>query len=231
MTETFEHKGFRFHLIIEDNDFYDPPWEISDSHGIVSDWTTRSKAPGERVLSCSGSSYRYYDWEGTIKRARAEKWGISGPTTGLTSRQITELAVKYDYEYLLAYCNNEWSWVGYTVTLLDSNGEMTKFSDSVWGFESFDEESIRDSYLEVCDELIDQYNEIVNGNVQVTIQVDSDIVSTIRNSFYELYGIEIIRGQLTDFIIDNPVVLSIDKSDQSRKIKRLLQHYFQYLLQ
>jgi hypothetical protein len=158
----FEHKGltFRFNTVADED--HGAPWEESDCHGIVSDWTTRDKHPGERVLSSERNSKRYYDIPATMKIARAE-WGIGedgraelteklgrGPTKG----EIAAHAVESDFEYLRAWCNDEWSYVGVVVTHIKTNEEGEEYdgeSDSLWGIES-DE---YDYHEEVAHELAD----------------------------------------------------------------------------
>lgn len=37
-----------------------PPWEEHDGHGVVSDWTSRDKHPGEWVLDTDRSGNKLY---------------------------------------------------------------------------------------------------------------------------------------------------------------------------
>lgn len=53
-----------------------------------------------------------------------------------TKRQKAARAAMADFEYLRSWCNNDWSYVGIEVTLLDSEGNKTEVSDSLWGVES-----------------------------------------------------------------------------------------------
>lgn len=52
-----------------------PPWELSDGHGPVSDWTTRNKSPGELVLHEDRGRYRYYDFAEAVAIAKRDGWG------------------------------------------------------------------------------------------------------------------------------------------------------------
>lgn len=53
------------------------PWDNSDGHGPVSDWTTRDKQPGELLLSSDCGSARFYDYAEACRIARRDGWGIS----------------------------------------------------------------------------------------------------------------------------------------------------------
>ena len=43
--------------------------------------------------------------------------------------------MKSTYEYLREWCNDDWWYIGWIVTLYDPNGDEID-SDSCWGFES-----------------------------------------------------------------------------------------------
>lgn len=118
--DQFEHQGRRFSVRFERDDFMGAPWEEHDGHGIVSDWTNRPKAPGERVLVEDRDSRRYYDVQATMARALAEGWGVADPPKGATKRQIAALAVARDFEYLRAWCADEWEWLQVEVTREDT---------------------------------------------------------------------------------------------------------------
>jgi len=90
------------------------PWEWCDSHGIVSEWVRRDKRPGELILCADRNSKRFYDFAGTMKRARAERWGYP-PYTG-TNGDKARRAVMADYENLRAFCAGDWNYVCVMVT-------------------------------------------------------------------------------------------------------------------
>lgn len=106
----------------------DAPWESSDCHGEVTEWTTRDKHPGELILNSDRSSHRFYDFQGAMKKAR-EVWGCTG-----TGAEIEEI-VRRDYEYLRAWCEDRWFYCGIVVELLNSEGDVID-SASLWGIES-----------------------------------------------------------------------------------------------
>lgn len=117
-----------------------PPWKEHDGHGIVSEWTTREKRPGERVLIEDRRMRRYYDVAATTQRAREESWGDLAecekrlgrkPTSG----ELASWAVDRDFERLHRWCNDEWYWMGVVVKLLDADDKVVA-ENSLWGVES-----------------------------------------------------------------------------------------------
>jgi hypothetical protein len=112
---------------------YGPPWEEEDGHGPVSEWTTRCKAPGERVLASDRNLRLYYDFEEACEIALRERWGgFLG-----TPKQRAALAAEADFQRLKAYCDGKWCYVGVVVELLDDDGDsMGLEEESLWGVES-----------------------------------------------------------------------------------------------
>lgn len=141
--DTFTVDGRRFRLNVERDDM-GPPWEEHDMHGVVSNWTTRPKTPGERVLSSDGAHKRYYDFQASVQIARTV-WGI---TEGAKAAE----AVEADFKRLRAWCHDEWYWTYIRVTLLDGrdSGEF----DGVGGVESDSEEYISECAHELARELL-----------------------------------------------------------------------------
>ncbi|AHB12028.1 hypothetical protein Sano_08 [Xylella phage Sano] len=130
---TLERDGLTFrvdHCADTDNG---APWENEDGHGTVSDWTTRDKSPGELVLNTDHGSKRFYDFADACRIALRDGWGARGAEEGMSKRQIAALAAREDYEHLRAWCNDEWSYIGVVVTLLDIEGNETDATDSLWG--------------------------------------------------------------------------------------------------
>jgi hypothetical protein len=132
------------------------PWEDDDGRGIVSEWTTRDKLPGERVLCTDshGRDKRFYDWAGTIAKAKADGWDAPPYKTG-TKGETAARAVAADFEYLRSWCADEWCFVGVLVSLRYNGAEVD--SDACWGYETYDNyhetaaretaEGMRDSHI------------------------------------------------------------------------------------
>lgn len=144
-----EHEGSTFGVSYEADIDSGAPWENDDGHGPVSDWRSYSmrhgyspKKPGERPLCSDNGSARFYDMAQAQLIARKDGWGYGGKSvaewqaTGLTLKQIAANAALSDYQRLRGWCNDDWSYIGVVVTLLDDEGEDTPFSDSVWCVES-----------------------------------------------------------------------------------------------
>ena len=112
---------------IEHDSDYSPPWGNSDGHGVVSDWEHREERERRWELGQSRWDYRYYDWRETLKIAKRDGWGHSGDIMD---------AVRRDYEYLRAWCSDEWYYVGVIVELYDANEELIG-EESCWGYESY----------------------------------------------------------------------------------------------
>jgi hypothetical protein len=70
-----EFNGIRFVAKLHRDDDSQAPWEESEGHGPVSDWTRRAKRPGEVIVSMDGGSYRYYDLQEACRLARQDGWG------------------------------------------------------------------------------------------------------------------------------------------------------------
>lgn len=136
---TFEHDGREFLARIYIDHDYGAPWEESDMHGSVSDWTGRDKKPGELVLSVDGRTKRFYDYAGAMRTAKADGWGTGdGPREGETPGQYRHRAVMADFEFLRGWCNHDWHWCGVSVCLItDDDGEPYEdFGHALWGIES-----------------------------------------------------------------------------------------------
>ena len=131
-------RDFVFSVKFEHDADAGTPWENSDGHGPVSDWTTRGKRPGELVLNTSRHGKRYYDFAEAVRMAMRESWDTEPYNTDqrMTRKQQAARAARADYEYLRSWCNDAWEYVGVIVTLLDEDGEETSISDSLWSVET-----------------------------------------------------------------------------------------------
>ncbi len=172
--DTFERGGRTFKVEMPYDDTPRCPWEDDCGTGIVSEWTSRDKGPGERLLHSDRSLYRYYDVAETTKKAKRDGWGLSNDDKAKlaerlgrqpTRKQIIAEAVERDYDRLRRWCNDQWSYVGVVVTAIDDKGEDLE-SDSLWGIES-------DSYdylAEVAHELADEINTRLNSQFAQEVQ-------------------------------------------------------------
>lgn len=152
-TKIIEHNGKRYHISIERDEYMGPPWEEHDGHGIVSEWTTRDKAPGEIILCADRHAKRFYDFAASCKVARRDGWDAEPLNTGdETKRQQAAKAAYADFEHLRRWCNDDWFWCGVVVREeCPRCGEPTGPSTSLWGIES----DAGDFLIEVARQLIE----------------------------------------------------------------------------
>ena len=130
------------------------PWDESEGHGVVSEWTTRAKAPGELILAKDGRARRFYALAGSIAIAKRDGWD-SAPygKLGETAGQRAERAARADYEYLRAWCNDSWFYCGVIVRKAGSCA-CCAASESLWGVES-NGDYPREVALELAAEMMD----------------------------------------------------------------------------
>lgn len=110
------------------------PWKEHDGHGPVSEWTTRDKCPGERVLCTDRSSKRYYDFAEAVKLAKHDGWDAPPYNTGTPGERAAR-AAEADYENLRAWCNDEWHWICVAVEV-SRNGEEIE-TDACGGIKDY----------------------------------------------------------------------------------------------
>jgi hypothetical protein len=77
------------------------------------------------------SKHWLYDWKAALVKAKAEGWGAMQMPVGLTPAQELEHVVKLDFDYLKAWCDDEWCYSYVTVTLVKDSD----YSDSLGGIE------------------------------------------------------------------------------------------------
>ena len=119
----------RFRL--ERDDSTEAPWITDCAHGPVSEWTTRDKEPGERLLASDRRSSRFYDYAGAMALAKRDGWGLCPDTVAELTRklgkaptagQVREASVEADFEFLRGWCADEWFYGSVSVELVDEDG-------------------------------------------------------------------------------------------------------------
>lgn len=128
--------GMTFRATLHRDDDQTPPWERSDGHGPVSEWTSRAKRPGERVLVGARSGRcLYYGFQEAVRTARRDGWGsaLAEGTPGQRARDAAEA----DFDLLRRFCADLWGYVGVCVTVSIGGVELTgEYAYSLWGVES-----------------------------------------------------------------------------------------------
>lgn len=143
--DTTEHSGITVQIRYEPDYDHEAPWDEDCGHGDIRQvdrsWGYPDKRPGEVILYSHRGAYWLYDYQGAIKKAKADGWGCRQvdnwglPRPPMTKNQIAAKAVEEDMEFLRGYLEGDWSYVGIIVTALDEDGEEIG-QDSCWGFET-----------------------------------------------------------------------------------------------
>lgn len=141
-----------FAVETHDDQDHGAPWDECDGHGPVTGWLSRNKRPDELVLNSDRGQKRFYNFKEACAIALRDGWGCDALDGTETKRQKAAKAAMADFEYLRSWCNNDWSYVGIEVTLLDSEGNKTEVSDSLWGVEGT-EDQIRYNAENLADDL------------------------------------------------------------------------------
>jgi len=158
-TITCHADGFDLTATIYHDDDTTPPWEREDGHGPVSEWTDRSKDPGERVLCQDRSHRRYYDFQEACKIALHEGWSFvpADNSQTKTAKAYAARAVERDFTVLKAWCDDQWHYYGVAVTVAKNDVQLTgQYAHAVWGVEGNYPGSDNDYLREVANELAEE---------------------------------------------------------------------------
>lgn len=120
------------------------PWEAHDGHGPVTEWTSRAKRAGERVLAQDRGSFRYYDFAEAVRIAKRDGWGPGTPAE----------AVEADYRALRAWSADEWFWCGIVLSVSRNGVVLDKHAASLWGIDCNHPNGNNAYLLEVANELL-----------------------------------------------------------------------------
>lgn len=163
---TIDVNGFTLKARVERDEEMGPPWIEHDGHGIVSDWTTRDKKPGERILNSDGHgrSRRYYDVQASMDKAEQEGWDAPPYGQG-TKRQQAARAVESDFKNLKAWCDDEWYWVGVVIDVRKNGVPIADCAASLWGIGSDGE----DYLTEVANDLIEEALQVATAKCKAMI--------------------------------------------------------------
>jgi hypothetical protein len=156
---TFEYEGHTYMLELSYDNTMRAPWVEYDVHGPVSNWTDiKTKRPGQMILAPPEGQYvRLYDFEEATKIAKRDRWGLGDRALERlrlelgrepTRKQIVRQAVFNDFEYLRAWCNDEWHWV-----ILRVYDRTTGVEELMGGMESNDEDGIKPYARELAEEI------------------------------------------------------------------------------
>ena len=165
--QQIEVKGMQFIVSLEHDDNSEAPWERSEGHGPVSEWTTRhDKRPGEWIVSMDRNSRRYYDSQEAMRLAKRDGWGLCEKKTAQlalklgrapTIGEIRAEAVRVDFEFLRGWCADDWHYLGVCVRHV-SQDEDERYGHAVWGIESCSEEYIAETAYELAERCAAEIN-------------------------------------------------------------------------
>lgn len=163
---------------LERDEHHDAPWDSECGHGPVSNWTTRAKQPGERVLvGDRRGAKRYYDFAEAVRIAKRDGWDAPPYGEG-TKGQRAARAAEADFKRLRDWCNDEWEYVGVVVTVEEDGEEIESHAASLWGVESDCRDYLREVANELFDEVAERYGpdddqeeETVENDLDVDIEV------------------------------------------------------------
>lgn len=175
---TFNLDGMNFVIHLEHDEISGPPWEECDGHGEVTKWTCRGKGPGEMMLCEDSGDKRYYDFAGAVQKARDERWGAPDwmdREIYHSNGAIAHDAALADFEYLRAWCNNDWEYVYLTVTLLDEDGdEIEDCSESLGGVENINREHVIETARELAYGIIARYESMMTDVIGPDKELNAD---------------------------------------------------------
>lgn len=149
---TCEVDGFTIVATVERDEDSGPPWKSCDGWGVVSGWRRKdSKRPGERIINEDRGWCRFYDWEASIRQAKAEGWCQDIPGT-LGERAAA--ACEKDFALLKAWCDDEWWYCGIVLSISVKGIPLDEHAASLWGIDCNVPDSDNKYLLEVANDLI-----------------------------------------------------------------------------
>lgn len=189
MADTIKHAGFSFSWEAEHDADMRAPWEEHDGHGPVrgtakESFTSRyrpgDKKPGERVLWGERGEFLLYDWQGAMKLARADGWGMPAddraefiakhgrePTRG----EQCAAAVQSDFDFLRRYCDGQEYWQSLCVTLLDVEGEpVEQFREYLGGILGADDAYLESEAVSLADHIAAQVKQQLGRKKILTLK-------------------------------------------------------------
>jgi hypothetical protein len=173
--DTFERGGRTFRVNFPHDSDHGAPWEECDGHGPVSEWRRHRegmgskppKAPGEMILHWDRGSYRTYDFAEAVRIAKRDGWDTAPYGEGTRGERAARAAMA-DFNRLRQWCSDQWHYVGVEVTALDSDGDATHESESVWGIESDCYSYLEDTAHELADDILSRLNAAMAADIEAS---------------------------------------------------------------
>jgi hypothetical protein len=146
----FEYEGLQFKANLYYDDSGIIPFKEFDCYGVVSDWTSRDKAPGERELYSDRGDKRFFDHAATV--ALFKSWGATGEDADKQAKQA--------FDRLRGWYNDNWFYCGISIILCDDSGDEIDgegYQFALWGIESDADGYHREVARELASEVIASY--------------------------------------------------------------------------
>ena len=153
-----------FVIVFRRDDTMGEPWNVNDGHGVVSEYTTRDKAPGEVEIARDRGGKRFYHVQESIQIAKRDSWGLSPDDLATLATEkgrepskgeIAATAVANDCERMRRWCNDQWEWIGVCLVELDpdaieypenvADDQGRDLAAALWGIESDSEPAYLES--------------------------------------------------------------------------------------
>lgn len=163
--KTFELGGFKFRCRVETDPYPELPWQKYDGCGIVKQTEPSERRAPKRagVIRLHGFGvYWDYDWAATVKKAKAEGWGLTDEDKAKlaaklgrepTAKQVREEAVRRDFERTKGFLQERWHYVDVSVQRLNDMGHCSGVWSYRGSFESDDLEGIEEAYKELAEQI------------------------------------------------------------------------------
>ena len=172
--DTIERDGHKFTVNFPLDEIVGKPWEDGDVQGIVDFQVSRPKKPGERVLFSDRRHYKtFFDWQGTVKKAREQGWGIDLHRLSAwaarigrqpTKRMIAEAAAEDNFKWMRRWMREEWEYVGIQISTKDG------VIDTHWGYDTDGKEYLSREVDRIIDSLVGDYKQLDADNEEIARQ-------------------------------------------------------------
>lgn len=165
--EIIHDGGNHYRVTIEHDDLAQAPWVAYEGHGPVTDWLSRTKAPGERLLSTSGTQHRYYNVQEAVEIAKRDGWNTPPyEVSGESAAERAVRAVDADYRYLRNWCLDAWEYLEISVQLVAEDGRNMEADhptietyNSTGCVESLDDDLVEQTAIGLAKELSENLRE------------------------------------------------------------------------
>jgi hypothetical protein len=101
---------------------------------------------------------QFYDFAGAVRTARRGGWSCEGMPAGVSPGERAALAARQDYEYLRAWCEDDWRYVGIVVWLETEDGGdvegADEYSFALWRIESFAVDCLSETARELAADIL-----------------------------------------------------------------------------